>query len=47
VKDIPAFDDKRLEGFAKLQDIDSVLALESLYDLRVDVRGKSAGWGAV
>jgi len=47
VKDIPAFGDKRLEGFAKLQDIDSVLALESLYDLGVDIRGESAGWGTV
>lgn len=47
MKDIPAFGDERLEGFAELQDIYSVLAPESLYDLGVDIRGESAGWGAV
>ena len=47
VKDIPAFCDKRLEGFAQLQDIYSVLAPESLYDLWVDILGESAGWGGV
>jgi hypothetical protein len=47
VKDIPAFGDERLEGFAKLQDIYSVLASESLYDLGVDIGGESAEWGAV
>lgn len=47
VKDIPVFDDKRLEGFAKLQDIYSVLAPESLYDLWVDIGGESAGRGTV
>jgi len=47
VKDIPAFCDERLEGFAQLQNVYSVLAPESLYDLGVDIWGESAGWGAV